>query len=202
MSQSLDASFFISSSSVNGSPDSNLPEFAFIGRSNVGKSSLINMLTGRKGLAKTSSSPGKTRLINHFIIGDQWFLVDLPGYGYARLPKTERERLKKMLEGYLLRRKNLVCTFLLIDSRLEPQKIDVEFMEWMAGNSIPFMLLFTKTDKLSKTKLSNNIAAFKNELSGSWEELPPLILTSAETRTGRDEILTAIAEMINPAPAP
>jgi GTP-binding protein len=198
---SLNASFLVSSSSVRQCPDSSLPEFAFIGRSNVGKSSLINMLVGRKGLAKTSSSPGKTRLINHFIIGEKWFLVDLPGFGYARLPKTEREHLKKMLEGYLLHRTNLVCTFLLIDSRLEPQRIDIEFMEWMAGNGIPFILVFTKTDKLSNTRLSNNISAYKEKLRESWEELPPILLTSAETRKGREEILAAIGEMISPAPS-
>jgi GTP-binding protein len=199
---SLNASFLMSSSSVRGCPDTELPEFAFIGRSNVGKSSLINMLVGRKGLAKTSSSPGKTRLINHFIIGEQWFLVDLPGYGYARLPKTEREHLKKMLEGYLLRRTNLVCTFLLIDSRLEPQRIDIEFMEWMAGSGIPFMLVFTKTDKLSNARLTTNISAYKEKLQESWEELPNLFLTSAETRKGREEILSAIGEMMGPAPSP
>ena len=194
--QSLNASFYMSSSSVNGCPESGLPEFAFIGRSNVGKSSLINMLTGRKGLAKTSSSPGKTRLINHFIIGEEWYLVDLPGFGYAKLSKTEREHLQKMIQGYLTKRTNLVCTFLLIDSRLEPQKIDLAFMEWMSEHEIPFILLFTKTDKLSVTRIANNISSYKSELLKSWEELPPLILTSAETRKGRDEILESIGEMI------
>ena len=153
------------------------------------------MLTGRKGLAKTSSSPGKTRLINHFIIGDAWYLVDLPGFGYARLSKTEREHLQKMIEGYLTKRENLVCTFLLIDSRLEPQKIDLAFMEWMSEHRLPFVLLFTKTDKLSATRIANNIARYKAELLKTWEDLPLLILTSAETRKGRDEILTAIEEM-------
>jgi GTP-binding protein len=157
------------------------------------------MLTGRKGLAKTSSSPGKTRLINHFIIGEAWYLVDLPGFGYARLSKTEREHLKKMIEGYLTKRTNLVCTFLLIDSRLEPQQIDLDFMEWMAGHELPFVLLFTKTDKLSATRIANNIALYKTELLKSWDDLPPLILTSAETRKGRDEILAAIGEMIRPS---
>ena len=192
----LEAHFVASSTSVAICPVSGLPEFAFIGRSNVGKSSLINMLTGRKGLAKTSSSPGKTRLINHFSIGDTWFLVDLPGFGYAKLPKTERERLRKMIEGYLTKRENLVCTFLLIDCRLEPQQIDLEFMEWMAQKELPFVLLFTKTDKLSSTKLNNNLALYKKELLKSWEELPLLLLTSAETGKGRQEVLDAIAEMI------
>lgn len=186
----------MSSGSVSGCPDTELPEFAFIGRSNVGKSSLINMLTGRKGLAKTSSSPGKTRLINHFSVDDQWYLVDLPGYGYAKLSKTERERLKKMIEGYLVSRKNLVCTFLLIDSRLEPQRIDLEFMEWMAEAQIPFILLFTKTDKLSSARLTLNISRYKESLSASWEEIPPLILTSAESRKGREEVLQIIRETI------
>lgn len=199
MFTSLNASFLMSSSSVSGCPEHSLPEFAFIGRSNVGKSSLINMLTGRKGLAKTSSSPGKTRLINHFIIGEAWYLVDLPGFGYAKLSKTEREHLQKMIQGYLTRRTNLVCTFLLIDSRLEPQRIDLAFMEWMSEHELPFVLLFTKTDKLSATRIANNIALYKTELMKSWEDLPPLILTSAETRKGRDEILTAIGEMIRPS---
>jgi GTP-binding protein len=195
----LQAQFVASSPSASACPEHSLPEFAFIGRSNVGKSSLINMLTGRKGLAKTSSSPGKTRLINHFIIGEAWYLVDLPGFGYARLSKTEREHLKKMIEGYLTKRTNLVCTFLLIDSRLEPQQIDLDFMEWMAGHELPFVLLFTKTDKLSATRIANNIALYKTELLKSWDDLPPLILTSAETRKGRDEILAAIGEMIRPS---
>jgi GTP-binding protein len=196
MSESLIARFDVSSPSVSSCPETTLPEFAFIGRSNVGKSSLINMLTGRKGLAKTSSSPGKTRLINHFIIREAWYLVDLPGIGYARLPKTEREKLKKMIEGYLTQRRTLVCTFLLIDCRLEPQRIDLEFMEWMSEHQLPFVILFTKTDKLSSTRLANNLALYKEELLKSWEELPLLLLTSAETGKGRAEVLSAIDEMI------
>jgi len=191
------AEFYISSSSVSGCPETDLPEFAFIGRSNVGKSSLINMLTGRKELAKTSSNPGKTRLINHFLIDEKWFLVDLPGYGYARMAKSERERLKRMIDGYILRRDNLVCTFLLIDSRLEPQNNDLEFMKWMASHEKPFILVFTKTDKLSKTSLNNNIGKYKAELLKKWEELPLLILTSSETRKGREEVLEAIEAMID-----
>ncbi len=193
----LEARFVASAPSVSACPSTGLPEFAFIGRSNVGKSSLINMLTGRKGLAKTSSSPGKTRLINHFIIDEQWFLVDLPGYGYAKLSKTERERLRKMIEGYLMHRRNLVCTFLLIDSRHEPQKADTAFMEWLAAHDRPFILLFTKTDKLSNNQLANNIALYRKELSAQWEEMPLLLLTSAETKRGREELLSVIGEMIH-----
>ena len=140
---------------------------------------------------------GKTRLINHFIIDEQWFLVDLPGYGYAKLSKTERERLRKMIEGYLMHRRNLVCTFLLIDSRHEPQKADTAFMEWLAAHDRPFILLFTKTDKLSNNQLANNIALYRKELSAQWEEMPLLLLTSAETKRGREELLSVIGEMIH-----
>jgi len=194
--QNINARFLLSSPNISGCPESKLPEFAFIGRSNVGKSSLINMITGKKGLAKTSSLPGKTRLINYFLINEQWSLVDLPGYGYAKLPKTEREKLQKMIRSYLSQRENLVCTFLLIDSRHDLQKADQEFMEWMAEQEKPFILLFTKVDKLSKTALQNSLQKFKTTLMQSWEELPTLILTSATTRQGRDEVLEVIQSLV------
>ena len=195
--QNIDAKFLLSSPNISGCPDSKLPEFAFIGRSNVGKSSLINMITGKKGLAKTSSLPGKTRLINYFLINEQWSLVDLPGYGYAKLPKTEREKLQKMIRSYLSKRENLVCTFLLIDSRHDLQKTDQEFMEWMAEQEKPFILLFTKVDKLSKTALQKSLENFKTALLESWEELPTLILTSATTKQGRDEVLGVIQSLVS-----
>jgi GTP-binding protein len=194
--QAGNARFLMSAPSVSGCPDLSIPEFAFIGRSNVGKSSLINMLTGQKGLAKTSSLPGKTRLINFFEIAERWALVDLPGYGYAKLPKSEREKLQKMIHAYLGKRENLTCTFLLIDGRHELQKIDREFMEWLAENEKPFILLFTKVDKLSKTALQASLSKFKGQLLETWEELPMLILTSATTRQGRDEVLEVIGSMV------
>ena len=183
------AEFVISNSRVNKCPTTGLPEYAFIGRSNVGKSSLINMLTGRKGLAMTSQKPGKTQLINHFLINKDWYLVDLPGYGYARLSRDGRDGLRKMIEDYILERTELVCLFVLLDSRLEPQRIDLEFIEWLG---IPFALVFTKADKLSKGKLAANIAAYKERLLQQWEELPPLFITSSEARMGRDELLSYI----------
>lgn len=186
------AEFVISSSQVSKCPTTGLPEYAFIGRSNVGKSSLINMLTGRKGLAMTSQKPGKTQLINHFLINEAWYLVDLPGYGYARLSKDGREKLKKMIEDYTLERKELICLFVLIDSRHEPQKIDLEFMEWLGEEGVPFALVFTKADKLSKGKLAVNIEAYKAKLQEQWEELPPLFITSSEEKLGKDELLDYI----------
>jgi GTP-binding protein len=190
------AVFVQSAPSVSKCPESTLPEFAFTGRSNVGKSSLINMLVRKKGLAKTSSTPGKTRLINHFSIDDKWFLVDLPGYGYARISLTEREKLRKIIQGYILKRETLVCTFLLIDARLEPQAIDLEFMNWMAEAGKPFVLLFTKTDKLSRGQLAKMVHTFKKELEQSWDQLPMLVLTSSVTGDGRETILSLIAELI------
>ena len=184
--------FVISNSRVNKCPTTGLPEYAFIGRSNVGKSSLINMLTGRKGLAMTSQKPGKTQLINHFLINKDWYLVDLPGYGYARLSRDGRDGLRKMIEDYILERTELVCLFVLLDSRLEPQRIDLEFIEWLGEEGIPFALVFTKADKLSKGKLAANIAAYKERLLQQWEELPPLFITSSEARMGRDELLSYI----------
>lgn len=186
------AEFVISNSQVSKCPTTGLPEYAFIGRSNVGKSSLINMLTGRKGLAMTSQKPGKTQLINHFIINDAWYLVDLPGYGYARLSKDGREKLKKMIEDYTLERKELTCLFVLVDTRHDPQKIDLEFIEWLGEEGVPFALVFTKADKLTKGKLAANIEGYKARLRQQWEELPPLFITSSEERLGREELLDYI----------
>ena len=186
------AEFVISNSQVSKCPTTGLPEYAFIGRSNVGKSSLINMLTGRKGLAMTSQKPGKTQLINHFIINEAWYLVDLPGYGYARLSKDGREKLKKMIEDYTLERKELICLFVLVDARHDPQKIDLEFIEWLGEEGVPFALVFTKADKLTKGKLAANIEGYKARLRQQWEELPPLFITSSEERLGREELLDYI----------
>ncbi|MEI8273901.1 MAG: ribosome biogenesis GTP-binding protein YihA/YsxC [Paludibacter sp.] len=183
------AEFVISNTDYKKCPESQLPEYAFIGRSNVGKSSLINMLCNRKDLAMTSSKPGKTLLINHFLINNNWHLVDLPGYGYATAGKNTRERLKDIIESYILYREQLTCLFLLIDCRLEPQKIDMEFMEWLGENGIPFSIVFTKLDKLSHVKGLESIRTYKEKLAEDWEELPPIFETSAEKRTGRDEVL-------------
>ena len=186
------AEFVISNSQVSKCPTTGLPEYAFIGRSNVGKSSLINMLTGKKGLAMTSQKPGKTQLINHFIINGAWYLVDLPGYGYARLSKDGREKLKTMIEDYTLERRELVCLFVLVDSRHEPQKIDLEFIQWLGEEGVPFALVFTKADKLTKGRLSANLEAYKARLLEEWEELPPIFVTSSEQQLGRDELLSYI----------
>ena len=188
------AEFVISNSRVEKCPTTGLPEYAFIGRSNVGKSSLINMLTARKGLAMTSQKPGKTQLINHFIINDSWYLVDLPGYGYARLGKDSRDSLRRMIEDYVLERKELVLLFVLIDCRHEPQKIDLEFIQWLGEEGVPFSLVFTKADKLSKGRLASNIEAYTAKLHEEWEELPPIFVTSSEERVGRDELLGYIEE--------
>ena len=186
------AEFVISNSQVSKCPTTGLPEYAFIGRSNVGKSSLINMLTGKNGLAMTSQKPGKTQLINHFIINGAWYLVDLPGYGYARLSKDGREKLKTMIEDYTLERKELVCLFVLVDSRHEPQKIDLEFIQWLGEEGVPFALVFTKADKLTKGRLAANLDAYKARLLEEWEELPPIFVTSSEQQLGRDELLSYI----------
>ena len=186
------AEFVISNSQVSKCPTTGLPEYAFIGRSNVGKSSLINMLTRKKGLAMTSQKPGKTQLINHFIINGAWYLVDLPGYGYARLSKDGREKLKTMIEDYTLERKELVCLFVLVDSRHEPQKIDLEFIQWLGEEGVPFALVFTKADKLTKGRLAANLEAYKARLLEEWEELPPIFVTSSEQQLGRDELLSYI----------
>ncbi len=190
------AEFEISNSTVSKCPDSSLPEYAFIGRSNVGKSSLINMLTGRNGLAKTSSTPGKTMLINHFLINGEWYIVDLPGYGYARRGKESRDELRRMIEGYVLGRQQMTNLFILVDSRHEPQKIDLEFMEWCGENEVPFSIVFTKMDKLGKVAGGRNVAAYKQRLLETWEELPPIFETSSEDGRGRDELLDYI-EQIN-----
>lgn len=190
------AEYVISNSDWRKCPDTRLPEYAFIGRSNVGKSSLINMLTGRKGLAKTSAKPGKTLLINHFNINDEWNIVDLPGYGYARIGKVGLEKLNKLIYGYILGREQLTCLMLLIDSRHEPQKIDLDFMRTLAENGIPFAIVFTKLDKLSNRQWQNNLKTYKTQLEMEWEELPPIFATSAEKGTGRDEVLGWI-ESIN-----
>ena len=177
-------------------PKDNKPEYAFIGRSNVGKSSLINMLTNHKGLAKTSATPGKTLLINHFIINNEWYLVDLPGYGFAKRSKKELQKLEQMISGYILQREQLVNVFLLVDVRLEPQKIDLEFIQWLGDSSVPFAIVFTKADKLSASKVSQNVEAYKKVLSETWEELPPIFVTSSDKKQGRDEVLDYI-EQIN-----
>lgn len=190
------AEYTISSARVDQCPTGNLPEFAFIGRSNVGKSSLINMLTGREHLAKTSATPGKTILINHFLINKEWYLVDLPGYGYAKRGQQQRDELQRMITGYILRREQMMNLFLLIDSRHEPQRIDLEFIEWLGENGIPFSIVFTKADKLSKGKLAGNIRHYLNELSKQWEELPPHFITSSETKQGKEELLDYIEAII------
>ena len=177
-------------------PKDNKPEYAFIGRSNVGKSSLINMLTNHKGLAKTSATPGKTLLINHFIINNEWYLVDLPGYGFAKRSKKELQKLEQMISGYILQREQLVNVFLLVDVRLEPQKIDLEFIQWLGDSSVPFAIVFTKSDKLSTSKVNQNVEAYKKVLSETWEELPPIFVTSSDKKQGRDEVLDYI-EQIN-----
>lgn len=189
------ARFEISNTDVNKCPDSSKHEYAFIGRSNVGKSSLINMLTGKKNLAMTSSTPGKTMLINHFLVNDSWYIVDLPGYGYAQRSKTDRERLEKIIKSYILRRSQMTNLFLLIDSRHKPQKIDLDFMEFLGENGVPFSIVFTKTDKLSKKAAEDNIAAYCKALLEQWEELPPVFVTSSETGKGREELLAYIAEL-------
>lgn len=190
------AEFVISNTDYKKCPSTSLPEYAFIGRSNVGKSSLINMLTDKEDLAKTSSKPGKTLLINHFLINKEWHLVDLPGYGYATASKVMRAKLKGIIEGYLLFRPQLTNVFLLVDCRHEPQKIDLEFMEWMGENAIPFAIVFTKADKLSALKLKTNLANYRTILLESWEELPPIFITSSEKKSGKSEILDYI-ESIN-----
>ena len=190
------AEFVISNSQIDKCPQHSMPEYAFIGRSNVGKSSLINMLTGRKGLAMTSATPGKTLLINHFLINSSWYLVDLPGYGYAQRGKKEQEKLKHIIEDYVLEREQLTSLFVLIDSRLEPQPIDLEFITWLGENDVPFGIIFTKADKLGRGGLTGNVRRFLDRLSEEWEELPPHFISSSKDRTGRDDILGYI-EKIN-----
>ena len=183
------AKFLLSNTDYKKCPADDKPEFAFIGRSNVGKSSLINMLVGRKSLAKTSGKPGKTQLINHFEINQQWYLVDLPGYGWAKVSKTSRKAFAEIITGYLLNRQSLVNTFVLIDVRIEPQPVDLEFINWLGSHGLPFMLVFTKGDKLSKQKVQRSVARFGQALQQTWEELPPMVVSSAVTGQGREELL-------------
>lgn len=190
------AEFIISNTDVKKCPAGTFPEYAFIGRSNVGKSSLINMLTARKGLAMTSATPGKTMLINHFLINKSWHLVDLPGYGYARRGQKGKDQIRTIIEDYILEREQMTNLFVLVDSRLEPQQIDLEFMEWLGENGVPFSIIFTKADKLKGGRLKMNINAYLRELKKQWEELPPYFISSAEDRMGRMEILGYI-ESIN-----
>ena len=189
------AEYVISNSDVKKCPEGNIPEYAFIGRSNVGKSSLINMLTGRNALAKTSATPGKTLLINHFLINKEWYIVDLPGYGFAKRSKDSREKFKKMIESYILRRMQMTNLFVLVDSRHDPQKIDLEFMEWLGENGVPFSIVFTKMDKLGKVAGPKNVQKYLKVLHNTWEELPPYFMTSSETGFGREELLGYIEEI-------
>lgn len=188
------AEFITSSTSVTMCPPDPIPEYAFIGRSNVGKSSLINMLVERKKLAKTSSTPGKTRLINHFKINDQWFLADLPGYGYAKVSKKERVFFGKMIEQYASRRTNLVCFFVLIDARIPPQQIDLDFIEWLGDSRLPFVIVLTKVDKINQKVKSKNLGLLKEELSRYWEELPLIFETSAVMGTGKEQVMGFIED--------
>ena len=192
-----DARFICSNTKFDKLPKDNMPEYAFIGRSNVGKSSLINALVQRKGLAKTSSTPGKTIAINHFVVNDAWYLVDLPGYGYAQRSKKSREEWRVMLANHISRRRNLICTFVLVDSRIEPQNSDIGFMEWLGENQVPFCIVFTKADKLSKAELERNVEAYKKRLLEDWEELPPVFITSSENKQGREELLDFIEQQNN-----
>lgn len=189
------AEFVISNTDVRKCPNDSKPEYAFIGRSNVGKSSLINMLTQKSGLAKTSSKPGKTLCINHFLVNNEWYIVDLPGYGYAKCSKETRERIRKIIEGYILNRESMTLLFVLIDSRHEPQKTDTDFMQWLGENGVPFSIIFTKADKMGKTKLESNIALYRRKMLQQWEELPPMFVTSSEDKRGREELLEYISQI-------
>ena len=189
------AEFTLSAPMVSMCPQDNKPEYAFIGRSNVGKSSLIDMLTNNKKLAKTSATPGKTLLINHFIINNEWYLVDLPGYGFAKRSKKEIAKLAQMINGYILQRQQLVNVFLLVDVRLEPQNVDLDFINLLGTSSVPFAIVFTKADKLSATKVRQNVEAYKKVLSETWEELPPMFVTSSEKKQGREEVLDYIDQI-------
>ncbi|HNP07282.1 MAG TPA: ribosome biogenesis GTP-binding protein YihA/YsxC [Cyclobacteriaceae bacterium] len=190
------AEFIISNTDLNKCPKPDKPEFAFIGRSNVGKSSLINLLTQRKDLAKTSGKPGKTQTINHFLVDKEWYLVDLPGYGYAGVSRTARKGWGKMIETYLLNRENLYCTFVLVDARHEPQKKDIEFITWLGEKQLPLCIILTKADKLSRVDLAKSEKQYKKKLLESWEELPPLFTTSAEKKIGREDVLDFIDKAI------
>lgn len=190
-----EATFVISNTEYKNCPTDQIPEYAFIGRSNVGKSSLINMLTNNKKLAKTSGRPGKTQLINHFLINKEWFLVDLPGYGYAKVSKVLRNSFEKFIVDYLTKREQLTNVFVLLDSRLEPQKIDIEFMNWCGEKNIPFSLVFTKVDKLSSAQLQKNLAKYKKEMMKAWAEIPPVFITSAESNFGKEKLLNYIGSI-------
>lgn len=187
--------FLESNTDYNLCPRQNKPEYAFIGRSNVGKSSLINMLSNNSRLAKVSSKPGKTRLINHFLINDQWYLVDLPGYGWAKVAKTEREQWDKMIKDYLQYRQNLLCVFVLIDSRIEPQQIDLQFLEWLGTHDVPFVMIFTKTDKQTYSKILQTVNNYKKKLLETWDELPTIFTSSSVLQTGKKEILEFIDDL-------
>jgi len=189
------AEFVISNSKVDHCPNSTLPEYAFIGRSNVGKSSLINMITGRKSLAKTSAKPGKTQLINHFLINQNWHLVDLPGYGYAQVSKSTKKVFQKFITAYFEKREQMICAFVLIDSRHKPQPIDMEFMQWLGEHNIPFCIIFTKADKLKPKVLDKHIENYKNEMLESWVEMPEYFITSATSKLGKDDILDYIDQI-------
>ncbi len=191
------ATFVISNSDINKCPSEKLPEYAFIGRSNVGKSSLINMLTDHKSLAKISNKPGKTQLINHFIINKEWFLVDLPGYGFAKVSKKARSKFQDIIYDYFSKRLQLVCTFVLIDSRHKPQKIDLEFMQFLGENNIPFSIIFTKTDKLAKTMITKNIKTYIESMLEFWETMPTYFISSSVDKTGKNEILSFIRGINN-----
>jgi GTP-binding protein len=196
----INAKFVTSNTDFKNCPPAKYPEFAFIGRSNVGKSSLINSLTFHKGLAKTSQTPGKTQLINHFIIDEKWYLVDLPGYGFAKVSKEKRKEFEKMIFDYLIHRENLTCLFVLVDIRLKPQAVDIEFMSRMVEDEIPFYIVFTKADKLSQKQVNESVEVYKNFLLDMWDELPPLFITSAEKHVGREDILASINELIQTSP--
>lgn len=190
------AAFVVSNTQVAKCPTHKLPEYAFIGRSNVGKSSLINMLTNHKGLAKTSSKPGKTQLINHFLINKEWYLVDLPGYGYAKVSKQSKKTFQQFITDYFKKRRELVSAFVLVDIRHEPQKIDLEFMQWLGENAIPFAIVFTKADKLTEKQIQEHVASYSEILLQQWEEMPPYFITSSENRMGKEDLLSYI-ETIN-----
>lgn len=188
------AEFVKSSKHVKDCPEAPFPEYAFLGRSNVGKSTLINMVTGRSKLAKTSSSPGKTQLINHFLINDAWYLTDLPGYGFARVPIPIKKKWEHMIKNYMQNRENLMCSFILLDSRHGPMKNDLEFLEWVGSNALPLCLVFTKADKLSKSQLQRNLSLYQKKLSEQWEPLPRMIVSSSTTKDGKEEILKLISQ--------
>ncbi len=189
------AEYVASYPDVRQTPDNGLPEYAFIGRSNVGKSSLINMLCNQKGLAKTSQKPGKTQLINYFNIDNAWYLVDLPGYGYAKISKNKRKEWQRMIDGYLLQKRSLMCAFVLIDANVSPQKNDLNFIDWCGRMQVPFVIVFTKTDKSKSSKIEENIQKFRENLSETWEELPQQFITSANDKKGREDIASFISEL-------